>query len=415
MRNAPLLSSHDATARICQQLAARSVNDVAQFWQDVARVDVPLIAPNGPSEEVREVTFLWRSAASLQGVYVFLNRITDKQQVAKGMMSQIPGSDIWTLTLHLPATYRGTYTLTEIPLDTPSDVIAQLGGRHTPFVGQFDPLNKRAHINVRGQAQESILALDRAPEQAEWHDAPNAHRGMLVTSWQQVAGKQRRVRLYLPDVASSTPLGLLVLTDSEKWIDHVGVLGALDSAYDSGRIGATAVLGIDNLDDSDRATLLGGDPALVRELAQRLIPQVWADHPDRLWAGRSKTILAGQSLGGVTALLAALYAPEVFGCVLSHSPSLWWTPDKGRRPLMFSEKDASWVSEHVLARVPQTVRVQLCVGSLEGVMVPHVEQLYQRLQAAGVESDLTIYTGGHDFAWWRGALLDGLAALEKPL
>ncbi|MDX7500830.1 hypothetical protein SJ359_26830, partial [Raoultella ornithinolytica] len=37
-----------------------------------------------------------------------------------------------------------------------------------------------------------------------------------------------------------------------------------------------------------------------------------------------------------------------------------------------------------------------------------VQQLHQSLLAAGLKSALSVYTGGHDYAWWRGAIIDGL-------
>lgn len=413
MSHIPLFPPHDAVAaaRFIKQLATQSSLDIAQFWHDVESVDVPLVTKVQDSHDERDVTFLWRSSNSLQGVYVFLNRVTDKINVPKGMMTRVPSSDIWTLTLRLPATYRGTYTITEIPLGTSPEIVATIGGRFTPFVGQPDPLNKSGKINVRGIAEESILALDKAPAQPEWAESPLTPRGKLVTSNPVVAGHQRRVRLYLPDVAETTPLALLVLLDAEKWFDHVGILGALDVALTNGRIGPTAVLGIDNLDEADRAAILGGQSELVLDIAEKLVPQVMADHRDKIWAGRSKTVLCGQSLGGVTALMAAMHASDVFGTVLSHSPSMWWMPQKRKRDLGFSENDTSWVSEYLLSTPPNEVRVRLCVGSLEGFTVPHLEQLHQRLLAAGVDSHLSVYTGGHDFAWWRGAIIDGLAAL----
>ncbi|MFW0392624.1 enterochelin esterase domain-containing protein, partial [Klebsiella pneumoniae] len=41
-------------------------------------------------------------------VYLRLNRVTDKEHVAKGMMTPLPETDIWTLTLRLPASYCGS-------------------------------------------------------------------------------------------------------------------------------------------------------------------------------------------------------------------------------------------------------------------------------------------------------------------
>ncbi|MEB7886984.1 alpha/beta hydrolase-fold protein [Serratia fonticola] len=411
-RNVSPFTPHDVAAmvRIRAQLATRTLLDIAQFWRDVESVSIPLsIEAHGENDE-RDITFLWRTGKLLHGVYVRLNRVTDKDDVVKGLMTHIPSSDIWTLTLRLHSTYRGSYTIIEIPQGTSPEIVSQLGGRFSPIVGKADPFNKTSVINVRG-VEESILALEHSPEQREWEGVSGAYAGVIATSYPFVAGNQRRVRLYIPDVSRSTPLGLLVLLDAETWFDHVGVLGAIDIAINNGRISPLAVLGIDNLNEFDRSAILGGNNELVLDIAERLVPQLRSDYSDRTWAGRSNTVLAGQSLGGVTALMAALYAPGIFGSVLCHSPSIWWKPDKNTRPSVFTENETSWLSEHVLSRPPKEVRIRLCVGSLEGVTVPHVQQLHQRLLATGVKSDLSIYTGGHDYAWWRGALIDGLTEL----
>jgi len=404
MRNIALTTCK--TERLLAQLAMRSVADIAQFWHEAATIGLPLVVQSAAGRDERDVTFLWRAEKPLQGVYLSLNRVTDKERVGQGMLERIPASDIWMLTLRLPAAYCGSYTFTEIPPETPTEQLSQLGTRRPPFPGQADPLNSTPGIRVRGN-RESVLALDQAPAQKEWA-VTGAPRGTLTVSCPVVAGKSRRVRLWLPDTDNATPLGLLVLPDAESWFDHVGVLAALDAAIASGRIAPLAVLGIDNLDEADRAAILAGNRELITDVAERLVPQARADHPERVWAGRARTVLCGQSLGGITALMAAVHAPETFGAVISSSPSMWWMPDNSRRPAMFKDTDVSWVSEHVLAALPSRVKIRLCIGSLEGTMVPHVHQLHQRLIAAGVESTLRVYTGGHDYAWWRGALIDGL-------
>lgn len=95
---------------------------------------------------------------------------------------------------------------------------------------------------------------------------------------------------------------------------------AIDAAIRSGRIAPVAVLGVDNINARERVAILGGRRELVLDIAERLLPTIRAEHPARLWADRTQTVLAGQSLGGVTALMAARHAPESFGLVLSHSP-----------------------------------------------------------------------------------------------
>ncbi|EKY9427091.1 catecholate siderophore esterase IroD, partial [Escherichia coli] len=270
--------------------------------------------------------------------------------------------------------------------------------------------NKMPEINVRGNAKESVLTLDKAPALSEWNGG--FHTGQLLTSMRIIAGKSRQVRLYIPDIDISQPLGLVVLPDGETWFDHLGVCAAIDAAINNRRIVPVAVLGIDNINEHERTEILGGRSKLIKDIAGHLLPMIRAEQPQRQWADRSRTVLAGQSLGGISALMGARYAPETFGLVLSHSPSMWWTPERTSRPGLFSETDTSWVSEHLLSAPPQGVRISLCVGSLEGSTVPHVQQLHQRLITAGVESHCAIYTGGHDYAWWRGALIDGIGLLQ---
>lgn len=399
-----------AIARLRNQLAAGHIANLSDFWRDAELLNVPLVTAVDGAEDERDVTFLWRARHPLQGVYLRLNRVTDKEHVAEGMMTALPATDIWTLTLRLPAGYCGSYSLVEIPPGTPAGIISQSGGRFTTLVGQADPLNHTPRINVRGNAQESVLALDKAPAQSEWRGGSPA--GQLLTSVRIIAGQSRRVRLYLPDVDISQPLGLVVLPDGETWFDHLGVCAAIDAAINSGRIVPVAVLGIDNINEHERTAILGGRSELIADIAGHLLPAIRAEQPQRQWADRSRTVLAGQSLGGVSALMAARHAPETFGLTLSHSPSMWWTPEGASRPDVFSETDTSWVSEHLLSAPPQAVRIRLCVGSLEGSTVSHVQQLHQRLLTAGVDSHCAIYTGGHDYAWWRGALIDGLGLLQ---
>ncbi len=63
-------------------------------------------------------------ALLLRGVYVRLNRVTDKDNVAKGMMTQLPTTDIWHLDASLTvASYCGSYTMVEIPPETPDETV----------------------------------------------------------------------------------------------------------------------------------------------------------------------------------------------------------------------------------------------------------------------------------------------------
>lgn len=409
----PGANAEISVSRLVAQLHDARPFDGAAFWQQVESLGTPLVMAVAGNDQEREATFLWRSAKPLQGVYLGLNRVTDKDNWRSGLMTQVPGSDLWWLSLRLPADHRGSYRFTEVPLDAQAQVVARLGWRGAPLPAWPDPFNRLPGINGGGIGQASVVAMDRAPGQPEWAHSPVAPRGSILASSAVVADRERRIRLYLPDLPTDTALGLLVLPDAEAWIDRMHLPSALDKAVDSGRIAPFAVLGIDNLDVSDRAAILGSRRQLVRDIAERLVPGVHAAHPKRNWLGREGRVLCGQSLGGLTALQGAREASEVFGAVLAQSPSMWWTPNGAGKPADLAGEGGCWVTEHVLSAPPKKVRVRLAMGSLEGAMVPQVRQLQEGLLAAGVDSELTLYSGGHDFAWWRGAIIDGLASLKS--
>lgn len=101
-------------------------------------------------------------------------------------------------------------------------------------------------------------------------------------------------------------------------------------------------------------------------------------------------IVAGQSLGGLTALRAGLSRPDRIAGVLSCSASLW---ADDLAPLV----------------APSGVRIDLAHGTQEWVLSgPHAD-LASRLHSAGLEVEAVGYNGGHDYSWWRGAIADGLA------
>ena len=131
-----------------------------------------------------------------------------------------------------------------------------------------------------------MLTLDKAPALSEWNGG--FHTGQLLTSMRIIAGKSRQVRLYIPDVDISQPLGLVVLPDGETWFDHLGVCAAIDAAINNGRIVPVAVLGIDNINEHERTEILGGRSKLIKDIAGHLLPMIRAEQPFAHSAGRAE-------------------------------------------------------------------------------------------------------------------------------
>lgn len=100
-------------------------------------------------------------------------------------------------------------------------------------------------------------------------------------------------------------------------------------------------------------------------------------------------LVAGESLGGLTALRTAFAHPDRIAGVLSQSAAL------AQRPLH--------------AQLPAAApAVRLLVGSLEDVALPAHRQLASALAATGGRLHYEEYRGGHDMACWRGSWLEGI-------
>ncbi len=136
--------------------------DIANFWHYLESATLPVITKSTTTEN-REVTFLWRSEKAVQGVYLRLNRVTDKK-MSKRTNDSYPfdryldaDTGVTSFISGLILIYRNSHRY-----DTKD--IFQLGSRFSPLPGKSDPFNKTAEINIRGFG-ESVLSLDMAPEQ----------------------------------------------------------------------------------------------------------------------------------------------------------------------------------------------------------------------------------------------------------
>jgi enterochelin esterase family protein len=151
-------------------------------------------------------------------------------------------------------------------------------------------------------------------------------------------------------------------------------------------------------------------------LATELVPWVRAEFG--VPVNRDLTITAGSSYGGLAATFAAYAHPEVFGRVLSQSGSFWWRPGYVMRETAAADEEWEWLVRQFVTSETLPVRFYLDVGNLETKGPPgspsqvivnrHMRDV---LQAKGYHVAYAEYSGGHDYACWRGTLADGLIAL----
>jgi enterochelin esterase-like enzyme len=118
----------------------------------------------------------------------------------------------------------------------------------------------------------------------------------------------------------------------------------------------------------------------------------------------SRTVLAGQSLGGLAAAHVAAVAPDQIGWVIGQSAALWWPGDDAGG---LSGASVIAAYEEPAAR---TTRLFLEVGSEEGDLLKANHRFHDVLHKSGHAVSFREYRGGHDYACWQGGLADGIIA-----
>ncbi|MBQ1113995.1 enterochelin esterase domain-containing protein [Streptomyces sp. C3-3] len=414
----PRMASLARQLETARDAAARDALTEA-FWDGVARTGTPLVEALDGAPGHRAVTFLWRGHRATRQVLLMATGIGDRDRPADTLLHHLPGTDVWYLGYRLRADHRGSYRLVAdiSPGPAPADP-ALLQRRLVALTahGAADPLNPR-RLPVRRRAGESsVFALPEAPPQPWAGRRAGIRRGAVErhTVTGRTPGEEREVWTYLPPEGAGTPvrgrpepepgpLPVLVLCDGGMWFGRLGFQDTLDALIADGALPPLAVL---SPDAGDAATGQGqpgpgGWEVCAAFLADELLP--WARARWPLTADADRTAVAGQGLGGTTALYAALTRPERFGRALVQSPSPGplsdgggRTPGEGDLPPGGGDRTSAPV-------------VHLALGLHDGAAsVEYGEALVPALRARGHRVVRTVHNGGRDHACWQGLLADAL-------
>ncbi|MEV8314355.1 enterochelin esterase [Streptomyces sp. NPDC059900] len=375
------------------------------FWDAVrAAGGAPLVEPDPQGDDgQRVVTFLWRGTDATRAVLVMPNKIVDPRDLARNLMERVPGTDIWHWSVRMRADWRATYGLCVDEGDGPRADDAA----YWPWLRQqqrADPLNARTLARRWGGEPVSYVELPQAPTGDDWQRRDGVARGTVSTHTvrSELLGNERRVHLYEPP-GGGRDLPVLVLMDGEMWQPGLDVAALLDNLIADGRIPPLAALLPESLSADQRWEELACNERFVTFLETELLP--WAGERLSLTGDPARTVVAGQSLGGLTAAYAGVIAPGRFGRVLAQSGSFWWPdgPDLER---------SEWLTGRIAASERLPVRFWISAGEQEWVALPAMRRLRATLREKGYDDAVyREFNGGHDYLCWRTELADGLVGL----
>ncbi|HEG2205938.1 TPA: enterochelin esterase [Enterobacter cloacae] len=382
---------------------------------------------NGP-EWVREqgkyrVTFWWRDPAGTQHtsavkrVWLYITGVTDHHKNARPQsLERIPDTDVWQWQGEFSPQWRGSYCF--IPSENTDDFAPDVfhgeqpdrlalreGWRKLLPQAMSDPLNAQSWRGGRGH-DVSALEMPDAPVQPGWDRHNTPYRQPVCIDWQSKRlGNRRRVWIFTTgDDDPERPLA--VLLDGQFWAESMPVWPALTALTLGRKLPPAVYVLIDVIDMAHRNNELPCNPDFWLAVQEELLPLVkqrtpFSDRADR-------TVVAGQSFGGLSSLYAALNWPQRFGCVLSQSGSYWWPHRGGQQEgLLITQLKAG-------EKTARGLRIVLEAGRNEPLIYRANQAIYDELHA-----QQQVYwrqvDGGHDALCWRGGLTKGLMTLWQPL
>jgi enterochelin esterase family protein len=394
------------------------------FWAECAAAGTPLFEEIDENRGSAMVTFVWRAVDPLRNV-VLLEWITDGDFPDK-QMAHLPGTDIWYRTLTVRDDLRTSYQF------SPNDSLVRKADetdwptRQQGWVS--DPLNPHRLVEPHFLADpglvrydSSILAMPKAAPQP-WIVHDPAVRAGAVEHHRfasETLGNERDLWVYTPagydECAHRFPV--VVLFDGERHDSVMRTPVVLDNLIAAGEIPPVVALMIGNV---DRGNELPCSEPFAQALVDEIMPWLAANY--RVTDRPSERVVAGQSYGGLAAAFVAIWHPETVGNVLSQSGSFWWKPDPLNDTTEVIPGDApeyAWLPSQVARRLAPPVRFWMEVGTLEArssrdgmpSMISTNRHMRDVLIAKGCDVQYREFRGGHDYAWWRHSLAEGLIAL----
>ncbi|MEU6313622.1 alpha/beta hydrolase-fold protein [Streptomyces sp. NPDC047014] len=316
--------------------------------------------------------FLWRGSPATLGFESWSEPVP---------LRRWGGTDCWYAEVRMPARLRVTYWFV---VD---------GTAHA------DPLNPAGAGGDR-----SLTATPDTPAQPHWPAVgPEEVLPLPPTRFRWASarlGTRRTVRVH----AAGGGGPLVLLLDGDDWLYLHPAMTAFDTAVARGDLPPVTLV---FLPTRDREAEFGCRPALWEAVRDELLPLVAetglpAD-PDRL-------VVAGQSLGGLSAVYAALRFPELVSRVACQSGSFWWTPGAAELPDPLAGPAGGSLAALLRERPGlSAVRIAFDAGEHETRMLPHCAVVEALAEEAGATVRVSRSPSGHDRAGWRHALTRDVA------
>lgn len=374
-----------------ERIAERWGTDAVWPWIDAVGEDDAVETPGVPVREgVRFLRYTFVvEAAGADRVLFWANRLSDETDLSTTLMVPVEGTALWSASFVMPADWRASYCF-----------LTATAGHPAPWEGEGDQIRIRAALDAgRRDERNPSSCRNRAgvvQSLVEGPDAPVLWDSRVTDSGVPEGWRRRdvvvdgRSAAFVEPVDARADDPVLVVLDGEVWDDHHALVAQVAARVAAGDLRPQRLLLVPSGGREERWRSLAGETdGHLAWLVGVLSAATGGLDP-------ALVTLIGQSLGGVTALRGVLSRPDAFGWALSQSASTWL-------PGVSTTTPAG----------PVVGGVHLAHGAQEWVLAPGHAECGGVLRSHGVMTKESVHEGGHDYAWWRHALVDGLVWQES--
>ena len=339
-----------------------------------------------PIREGPHTTFVFRGEASsvLLGHWLF-------GTAAAREMERIPGSDLWFLTLDLPAESRVEYRFQRVL------------GPDAEWI--LDPLNERT---VRDPFGVWSVCHGEGYERPEWseEDSQVGRGGLSFTDVRSRVFGTRRVTVYTPfGFRNRRRYPLLLVLDGEDYLRYASCRTVLDNLIHRREIPPLIAAFVT---PEKRIREYADNPAHAEFLTAELVPHLQREFPIRLRPDDRG--LVGAGLGAVAALTAAWRYPGFFGKLLLASGSFTFTDVGPSTRTALLDPVVDFVNAYRQEPRRVSSRVFLSCGIYEPLIYEN-RSLVPLLRESGMDVRYVEAPDGHNWDNWRDRLRVGLSSL----
>ncbi|RBP85771.1 enterochelin esterase [Marinomonas rhizomae] len=395
-------------APIHPELCRENVGSL-DWWDRIQAMGTPLTLPLNTDKTL--VSFIWRDEkeanSDIEAVYIDLYSKTPHPTQELTRFACIDNSDVWFWETELPSDWLGSYFLMPAthnqkpPVKNDRATMRRWWIQLMQSNAQHDPLNLIAPHSHGSGIKLSRVCLDKSSLFIFKNQNTPQHGQLHTTTWTSEKLKnERNIWLYQTGNNTNQKRPVILLLDGQHWANNLPIYHQLDELTLTGHLPEALYVFIDSIDASHRNTELACNPDFWNAIQQELIPRIQEQYA---LTPPYQNIVAGQSLGGLSAIYSALNWPEYFATAISLSGSFWW-PDVDSMP---GEGEFIQSVKHApIASTP--LKVVMEAGCYEKDMLKVSQLMAKALQANGHYVQFNEFRGGHDWLCWQQSLIRSL-------